>query len=151
MVLVATILFIGVSNALPAPTSFTTEITKDVYTFTVAIPNLATFNTMFIITKQGVIVIEPFNTNHSRQALAAIREITNQPIKFLLISHNHWDHAGGGKVFKDEGATLIAHKEAVDFMKANPHPDVLIPDRSWTGTKFLLRLGKSRFKVAFFL
>ena len=79
------------------------KISENVYTF--IIRQGFQKNSMFVITKRGVIVFEPFDSNHSKQLLAAIRSVTQKPIKFLLISHNHYDHANGGKVFRDEGAT----------------------------------------------
>jgi len=38
--------------------------------------------------------------------LQAIQESTDKPVRFLLHSHNHWDHASGGQVFKDAGKPL---------------------------------------------
>ena len=82
----------------PTATGDIKEITRNVYAFS----DFQGFplNSMFIVTSQGVIAIEPFNSAHSRKLIAAIRTITNEPIKYLLISHNHYDHAAGGKVTK---------------------------------------------------
>ena len=96
---------------------------------------------MFVVTENGVIVVEPVNTDHSKGMLKAIRSVTNKPIRYLLLSHNHWDHSGGGKVFKNEGATIIAHVEAYEWMKANPHPDMAPPDESWAGNRKDITLG----------
>ena len=96
---------------------------------------------MFVVTNDGVIVIEPVNSGHSKGMLKAIRSVTNKPIRFLLISHNHWDHANGRQVFRDEGATILAHVEAYEWMKANPHPDLALPDESWAGNLKRIHLG----------
>ena len=32
--------------------------------------------------------------------LEAIAEVTDEPVKFLLHSHNHWDHGSGGAVWR---------------------------------------------------
>ena len=96
---------------------------------------------MFVVTDDGVIVIEPVNTRHSKGMLEAIRSVTNKPIRYLLHSHNHWDHSGGGQVFRDEGAAIIAHVEAYEWMKANPHPDMILPDEGWTGSRKNITLG----------
>jgi glyoxylase-like metal-dependent hydrolase (beta-lactamase superfamily II) len=50
---------------------------------------------MFVVTGEGVIAIESVNTQHSMGLLQAIGEVTGQPVKFMLHSHNHWDHASG--------------------------------------------------------
>jgi len=105
---------------------------------------------MFMVTDKGVIVVEPVNTAHSKGMLAAIKQITDQPIRYLLHSHNHWDHSGGGQVFKDEGAKIYAHKEARTWMKANPHPDMLVPDRGWRGKRKTIKLGGRTIELLYF-
>jgi len=99
------------------------------------------YTSMFVVTDDGVIVVEPVNTRHSKAMLKAIRSVTDQPIRYLLHSHNHWDHSSGGQVFREEGASIIAHEEAVEWMKANPHRDMVVPDESWRGNRKNIVLG----------
>lgn len=99
------------------------------------------YNSMFVVTDEGVIAIEPVNSRHAAGMLEAIRSVTDQPVKYLLHSHNHWDHANGGKVFRDAGAIIVAHEEAYAWMKANPNPDLTLPDESWSGAKTEITLG----------
>ena len=96
---------------------------------------------MFMITPDGVIVIEPVDVAHSEAMLAAIREKTDAPIKYALFSHNHWDHSKGGQVWKDEGAALVAHEEAAAYMRANPTDDLVVPETTWSGDEFEVTLG----------
>jgi len=100
-----------------------------------------TYISMFVVTGEGVIVIDPINTGHAEGLVAAIKSITSQPIRYLVHTHNHWDHSGGGQVFRDEGATIISHIDAFDWMKANPHPDMILPDESWGGSRKDIVLG----------
>ena len=99
------------------------------------------YTSMFVVTGDGVIVLEPINTGHSKAMLSAIRSVTDQPIRYLLHSHNHWDHSGGGQVFRDAGATIVAHVEAYEWMKANPNKDMALPDESWAGNRKNILLG----------
>lgn len=115
------------------------EIAKDVYSFGIG----HGVYSMFIVTSDGVIVIESFDSNHSTEMVKAIRGITQLPIKYLLHSHNHWDHSSGGQVFKKEGARTIAHLEAVNWMKANPGKDMVVPDESWSGIRKDIILGNT--------
>lgn len=103
-------------------------------------PKLGYFS-MFVVTDEGVIAIEPINTAHSKGMLKAIKAVTNKPVRYLLHSHNHWDHSKGGKVFRDQGAKIVAHAEAVAWMKDNPHPDLVLPDQVWTGMRKHIVLG----------
>ena len=99
------------------------------------------YYSVFVVTEEGVIVVEPMNPQHAQGLVKAVRTVTDKPIRYLLHSHNHWDHSKGGKVFRDLWATIVAHAKAVAWMKANPHPDLLIPDEVWTGTRKDIVLG----------
>ena len=96
---------------------------------------------MFIITDDGVMVIDPMNFPHAEKMLAEIRKITDAPIRYLFYSHNHYDHAKGGQVFKDEGATIVSHIDAYKYIEANPSQDLVLPDQYWTGDKTEIILG----------
>ena len=60
--------------------------------------------------------------------MQAIREVTDQPVKFVAYTHSHWDHAGGGQVLKDEGATFVAQSRCEANLRENPSPAVVSPD-----------------------
>lgn len=66
----------------------------------------ADYVSMFVVTDEGVIAFESISTAYSTAVLQAIQESTDKPVRFLLHSHNHWDHASGGQVFKDAAKPL---------------------------------------------
>jgi glyoxylase-like metal-dependent hydrolase (beta-lactamase superfamily II) len=72
------------------------------------------YYSMFVITEEGVIAVEPISTQHSNGLLRAIKNVTDKPVRYLLHSHNHWDHSKGGQVFRDQGAKIVAHVKAVE-------------------------------------
>ena len=102
---------------------------------------------MFIVTGEEVMVIEPVNTPHAREMLQSIRNITSQ---YLFYSHNHWDHTAGGQVFKDEGATIISHQDAYDWIKDNPREDIVLPDKTWSGKQKDITLGNVKLELHYF-
>lgn len=68
---------------------------------------------MFIVTPKGVIATDPIGRYRPEAVtayLAEIKKVTDQPVKYLIYSHAHFDHIAGGKPFKDQGAIVIAHK-----------------------------------------
>ena len=89
----------------------TVKITDGVYGFDLGASNLP-YSAMFVVTGAGVIVIDPFNSVSARAMLQEIRKVSAEPIRYVFYSHDHWDHASGGQVFKNEGAEIIAHNEA---------------------------------------
>jgi glyoxylase-like metal-dependent hydrolase (beta-lactamase superfamily II) len=72
------------------------------------------YNSMFVVTSDGVIAVEPVNSQHAKGLLEAINFVTDQPVRYLLHSHNHWDHSGGGQIFRDAVAKNLAHQEAFE-------------------------------------
>jgi glyoxylase-like metal-dependent hydrolase (beta-lactamase superfamily II) len=88
---------------------------------------------MFIVTKAGVIATDPvaYGRPTGGQAYVdEIKKVTNQPIKYLIYSHHHYDHIAGGKPFKEAGATVVAHKNAKARLEMLRYPDVVIPDET---------------------
>ncbi|MBV8728661.1 MAG: MBL fold metallo-hydrolase, partial [Acidobacteriia bacterium] len=58
--------------------------------------------------------------------------IPNKPIKYVVNTHNHFDHASGLRAFVAEGATVITHqinKPYYEKVWAVPH--TLTPDKMW--------------------
>ena len=69
--------------------------------------------------KDHLIVVEgPLN---DERALAVIGEartlVPNKPIKYLVVSHHHFDHSGGVRAFAGEGATLVTHEVSRPFFE----------------------------------
>jgi glyoxylase-like metal-dependent hydrolase (beta-lactamase superfamily II) len=91
------------------------ETTKVEGTDNVYIFRNGNHQSIFIVTKDGVIATDPIaygRPTGGQDYIAEIRKITDKPIKYLIYSHHHYDHIAGGKPFKDAGATIIAHKRA---------------------------------------
>jgi glyoxylase-like metal-dependent hydrolase (beta-lactamase superfamily II) len=67
-------------------------------------------NAGFIVTDEGVVVIDALpSPGQAAQFLQAIRAVTTQPIKWLVLTHHHPDHHFGAIVFRRAGAKVIAH------------------------------------------
>jgi glyoxylase-like metal-dependent hydrolase (beta-lactamase superfamily II) len=81
--------------------------------------------------KDHLIVAEgPLN---DERALAVIKEartlVPNKPIKYLVVSHHHFDHSGGVRAFAGEGATLLTHDASRQhFERVLAAPATVSPD-----------------------
>jgi glyoxylase-like metal-dependent hydrolase (beta-lactamase superfamily II) len=92
---------------------------------------------MFIVTDDGVIATDPIaygRPTGGQTYVDEIRKVTNEPIRYLIYSHHHFDHIAGGKAFKDAGATIIGHRNTRRRLATikDPHtpwPDQLVGDR----------------------
>ena len=119
----------------------TEKITDGVYAFNLGAQELP-YSSMFVVTGYGVMVVDPINSDSATAMLKEIRKVTNEPIRYVFYSHDHWDHTSGGQVFKDAGAEIIAHTDANEWIKSNTGPDQISADSSWYGSKKYYSLGK---------
>jgi glyoxylase-like metal-dependent hydrolase (beta-lactamase superfamily II) len=86
----------------------TIKVLENVYTITAG--DGVDSNTTFIITKEGVIVIDTRPTpTEAKKVLVEIRKLTALPIVYTINTHYHGDHTFGNQVFKNS-KTIIAHK-----------------------------------------
>jgi glyoxylase-like metal-dependent hydrolase (beta-lactamase superfamily II) len=83
---------------------------------------------MFVVTADGVVVTDPINPTASKIYLEEIRKITQAPIRYVVYSHHHYDHIGGGAPFKQAGATFVAHRLAKETLQRLKNPTVVMPD-----------------------
>ena len=80
----------------------TTKIADGVYSY-----RFFFHRNIFIVTEEGVIATDPMNPRAARTMMAEIKKVTDQPVKYVVYSHEHWDHIAGGKVFKDASEDFI--------------------------------------------
>jgi glyoxylase-like metal-dependent hydrolase (beta-lactamase superfamily II) len=74
-------------------------------------------NAGFVVTGDGVVVFDALGTPAlGRAMIAAIRKITTQPIKRVIVSHYHADHIYGLQEFKALGAEIWAHAKARQYL-----------------------------------
>ena len=75
-------------------------------------------NAGVIVGTDAVVVVDSFATPRAAQELlAAIRDTTRQPVRWLVDTHHHLDHSGGNAVFAKAGAIVIAHENARSAMR----------------------------------
>jgi len=97
-------------------------------------------NLAFIIADGFVVAIDAGTTEESaRDAVAALRRVTQAPIKYLILTHGHWDHVGGLNAVLEPGVTVIARANFPgELQRSNDYPG---PFRWFFGT------GKMRLEV----
>jgi len=95
---------------------------------------------MFVVTSAGVIATDPIGYGRPQAVttyIDEIKKVTNQPIKYLIYSHHHYDHIAGGKPFKDAGAVIIAHKRAKERLEVLKDPFTPLPDEVMTDKRVI--------------
>ena len=132
LVLVISISSAGFAADAPKPFFTLHDLGSGVWA-AIAVPGSgAGSNAGFVIGDDGVVVIDTFQSADAAKALlAAIRERTPLPVRFVVNTHYHLDHVAGNGVFHDAGATIVAQRnvrawertENLKFFGANPAPD----------------------------
>src|SRR6266568_1919269 len=105
---------------------------------------------------QGILLVDTMYAQLSDKVLAAIRKISNKPIRYIINTHIHPDHTGGnenlrkagstiagGNVAGDlgaaasEGAQIIAHINVLNRMSAPTGSQSPTPAGSWPTDTFV--------------
>jgi len=76
---------------------------------------------VFAVTPAGVIVTDPIDAEAAKWLKAEIATRWNQPVKYLVYSHDHRDHIAGGEVFADT-AIVVAHRRAKEVIIDEKRP-----------------------------
>lgn len=79
-------------------------------------------NNGWIVLKSGVLVIDANFPSGAQVVLPKIKASTEKPIRHVLDTHHHGDHAYGNRLWADLGATIVAHTGAITEIEAG-EPD----------------------------
>jgi len=86
----------------------------------------------------GVFLVDDQYAPLTDAVRAAVAEITDQPIRFVINTHWHDDHTGGNEALGESGAVIVAHDNVRERMKtgavlelldytAPPAPEAALP------------------------
>lgn len=106
------------TTQIPAPTM--TRLADDVYHY------FGFFtSSLVVVGDNGVLITDPSNNGRAQSLQAEIAKITTAPVTQIVLSHEHYDHAGGTGIFPD--AEIICHRNC----KAHFDLDTLgdVPDQ----------------------
>jgi glyoxylase-like metal-dependent hydrolase (beta-lactamase superfamily II) len=91
-------------------------------------------NSLAVEFKDYAAVIEgPLDDARSNAVIAETHKlIPSKPIRYLVNTHHHWDHAGGIRAFAAEGATIVTDDKNREFYRdviLAPQPRTVSADR----------------------
>lgn len=75
----------------------------------------------------GVLLVDDQFAPLSDKIVAAIRELSDAPIRFVVNTHLHGDHVGGNENFAALGATIFAHDRVRARLQAAASPEGALP------------------------
>lgn len=100
----------------------TTKLTANFYTLEAQGPTGAAGGTMGVLAgPDGMLMVDANFVQMGDKVVAAVRKISNVPIRFLLNTHVHGDHTGGNEALAKAGAVIMARDE-LRYRLAHPAP-----------------------------
>jgi glyoxylase-like metal-dependent hydrolase (beta-lactamase superfamily II) len=107
------------SGAAAQPRRAITQITDNLYA---AVND--NHRAVFVVTGEGVILADPINADFATWLKGEIRARFDVPVRYVLYSHHHWDHASGGGVFADT-ARFVGQENMLGDLAMPPAGTVL--------------------------
>jgi cyclase len=110
-------------------------------------------NTTVRLTSQGLIVVDgklPGQANYDA-LMALIKGVSDQPIKYLIVTHHHADHTGNNQRFLDAGVQIVAHenlKKNLVTYQVDPKPAP--PSITYPGAQYTVSLGDVKVELHHF-
>ncbi|GLS31850.1 Glyoxylase, beta-lactamase superfamily II [Mesorhizobium albiziae] len=115
-----------------------TQVSGNLYRHTnAALPAL--HSGLVLITSEGALVIDPAMTCTTGWLRDEIKSRFNVGIKYVVYTHAHFDHIVGSQLLQDEGATVVAQRNAVEDIVGEKLP-VAVPDKVFDD-KMTITLG----------
>lgn len=68
--------------------------------------------------EDGIVIVDDQFAPLAPKIQAALKGITDKPVRFILNTHYHFDHTGGNPEFAKTGSTIVAHENVRKRMAA---------------------------------
>lgn len=97
-----------------APRRVITHVTGDLYR-----AQNNNHNSAFLVTPEGIIVVDPLNEEFAAWLKQELDQRFGVPVRYVIYSHHHWDHASGGGAFADT-AEFVGHANMLTYLAMPP-------------------------------
>jgi cyclase len=98
-------------------------------------------NIAVYLTDEGVVLVDSKNERTHDDVVAKVRSLTDKPIKYVVLTHNHGDHAGGAPKMQAIGATILISVNDRENMARAPNV-AWVPQFGYVGRAQLVMGGK---------
>ncbi len=97
-----------------------------------------TGNTHMVTTAEGNVIIDTGTSRHAERHRELLGTVSSGPIRYVVVTHAHNDHAGGVPTWTDEGTEVVAHAR---FPEAQRYLNELMPYQ--TNRNLVLFFGRN--------
>jgi glyoxylase-like metal-dependent hydrolase (beta-lactamase superfamily II) len=96
------------------------RLTGDVY-----YARMDDYVSVFMVTPDGIVLVEPISSEFATWLKGELATRFKVPVKYVIYSHHHWDHASGASMWADT-ARIVGHEAMVKRL-AMPPADTPLP------------------------
>ena len=110
-------------------------------------------NTTVRVTSQGLIVVDGKLAGQANYdaLMALIKGVSDQPIKYLIVTHHHADHSGNNQRFLDAGVQIVASEGLKKYLATYAvDPKPAPPSMTYPGAEYTLSLGDVKVELHHF-
>src|SRR5690606_38449277 len=131
--------------AAEAPTQLV-KVTDDVYAIInvnhAVMPDIPLYggNVAVYLTDDGVVLVDAKTDGMHDDLVAKVASLTEKPIKYVVLTHNHAHHSGGAVKLQALGAIVVASAANREHMAAAGQPG--LPEVSYEGHARIVLGGK---------
>jgi cyclase len=132
----------GLATA-PGPAPELVKIRDNIYVLRNVNSNMADLrdyggNAIIYLAPSAVVLIDSKSDREHEDLIAKVKTLSDKPVKYVVLTHNHGDHTGGAAKLASMGATLLISSKDRDAMVRNNQPGV--PELAYSG-QFRIAIG----------
>ncbi len=85
-------------------------------------------NVALLVGEEGALLVDTGYEQTIEKITAAVKAVTDKPIRLVVNTHWHFDHVGGNEALAKSGSVIIAHENARKLMSEDRHVAVIDTD-----------------------
>src|SRR3954463_7096608 len=90
-------------------------------------------NNIWVVFEDYVVVIDANFPREAGDVLEAVRKTTKKPVRYVLDTHHHGDHAWGNAVWVKAGATIVSHRNCARIMRQGGEAEFIAAGKGKNG------------------
>ena len=73
-------------------------------------------NAYLVKTTEGDVLIDTCNPVDAEECRRILKRVSKSPLRYIILTHAHWDHTGGVALWKESGTRVIAQRNQTEFL-----------------------------------
>lgn len=98
-------------------------------------------NLTVIVTSDGVVLVDTKNERMHDDVVAKVKSVTDRPIRYAILTHNHGDHSGGAARLQAAGVTIVGSVGTLEHMRRAGAPGG--PQVAYSGSSQIVLGGRT--------